>query len=52
MKEIKFKLPSNADSVKVKVEDGFVVATYEPKIFKLVITFMSKKLYSRNVVSY
>ena len=31
MKEIKFKLPSNADSVTVKVEDGFVVATYEPK---------------------
>ena len=34
MKEIKFKLPSNADSVTVKVEDGFVVATYELKIFK------------------
>ena len=31
MKEVKFKLPANADSVTVKVENGFVVASYKPK---------------------
>ena len=31
MKEIKFKLPANADSVTVKVENGFVVASYKHK---------------------
>lgn len=34
MEEIKFKLPSNADSVTVKVENGYVVASYVPKMFK------------------
>ena len=31
MKEVKFKLPANADSVTLKVENGFVVASYKPK---------------------
>jgi hypothetical protein len=31
MKEVKFKLPANADRVTVKVENGFVVASYKPK---------------------
>jgi hypothetical protein len=31
MKEMKYKLPNDAESVTVKVEDGYVVALYEPK---------------------
>ena len=31
MKEVKFKLPANADIVTLKVENGFVVASYKPK---------------------
>ena len=31
MKEVKFKLPANADSVTLKVENGFVVASYKTK---------------------
>ena len=31
MERVKFELPEGAESVTVKVEDGCVVATYEPK---------------------
>ena len=34
MKEIKFKLPIDADHVSIKIEDGCAVVTYEPKIFQ------------------
>ena len=31
MAKIRFELPEGAESVSLKIEDGYVVATYEPK---------------------
>ena len=31
MAKIKFELPEGAESVSLKIEDGYVIATYEPK---------------------
>lgn len=40
MAKIKYKLPDGAESVGVEIEDGYVVATYEPKRWRAEQTFI------------